>query len=263
MPYRPVAVLSALILVSCTAGKEAVQIGFDARFDGAGIRCDGDAAVRLSDLRFYVHDVELLDEAGRGVRVELDEGPWQQPGLAMVDLEDGLADCSNGTAATRAAVTGRVPPGAWSGLRFVVGVPFDRNHGDPLLAVAPLGDAAMHWHWRSGYKFLRAGLRTADDGFWLHLGSTGCEGTVGDITGCSSPNRVRVELEGFDPDRDVVVVDLARLADGTDLADGAATDCSSGPADSACGPPFAALGLDHRSGREAGLQTVFRAAPKR
>jgi len=262
VPYRLVAALPALILLSCNAGKEPVRIDFDARFEGAGIRCEGHDAVRLSDLRFYVHEIELVDEAGRGVRVDLDDNVWQQQGLAMLDFEDGRGDCTNGTAPLRSAITGRVPGGRYRGIRFIVGVPFDRNHRDPLKAQPPLGDPAMHWHWRSGYKFLRAGVRTDTDGFWLHLGSTGCEGTTGNITGCTSPNRVRVDLPGFDPAHDVVAVDLAQLVAGTDLGDGQPTDCSSGPAERACGAPFAALGLDHRTGEESGAQTVFRAAPR-
>ena len=76
---------------------------------------------------------------------------------------------------------------------------FDLNHDNPLTAEPPLDDPDMHWHWRSGYKFLRAGIRTATDGFWIHAGSAGCEGTVGNITGCRFPNRIDVFLPDFVP----------------------------------------------------------------
>jgi hypothetical protein len=116
----------------------------------------------------------------------------------------------------------------------------------------------MHWHWRAGYKFLRTGISTADDGFWLHLGSTGCEGTVRNITACNSENRVHVVLTNFVLGRDAVVVDLAALTSGTNLDDALATDCSSGPAEAACAAPFLALGLDFPTGESAFEQKLFR-----
>ena len=57
--------------------------------------------------------------------------------------------------------------------------------------------------------------------------------------------------------RFVVAVDLAALLDGTDLEDEAASDCSSGPPESACVAPFAALGIDFKSGEQDGTQRVF------
>ena len=116
----------------------------------------------------------------------------------------------------------------------------------------------MHWHWRGGYKFLRAGVATDDDGFWLHLGSTGCEGTIQNITGCRAPNRVEVRLDEFVVGRDSVAIDIEALLAGADLADGIASDCASGPADTSCGAPFEALGLNIANPGAAGAQSVFR-----
>ena len=202
--------------------------------------------------------VELLDGAGNAQSVDLHADiPWQQSDLALIDLEDGQGPCTGGTADTYAYLVGGVPPGDYNGLRFTVGVPFDRNHANPLSAAAPLDDPAMHWHWRSGYKFVRAGVASANDGFWMHLGSAGCEGTVRNISGCRFPNRVVVELEKFVPNDDTVAIDLQALFAGIDFADGVAGDCSSGPAETSCVRPFAALGLDFKSGDQDGQQRVF------
>jgi uncharacterized repeat protein (TIGR04052 family) len=247
-------------LASCARPTVPVTIRFEARYDDAVIGCgQGSAGVALSDLRFYVQDLHLLAADGSAADLRLDaDGVWQQADLALLDLEDGTGPCLNGTPAMHAAVSARVAPGQYRGLRFSVGVPFASNHADPLQAIPPLGDAAMHWHWRSGYKFLRAGLVADDDGFWIHLGSTGCEGTVRAISGCRAPNRVSVELPGFEPGRDVVIVELAALVSRGELQDQAASDCSSSPAETACVAPFKALGLDLQSGAGAGTQRVFR-----
>jgi uncharacterized repeat protein (TIGR04052 family) len=252
--------LCSVLFAACSGAKKPLRIDFSPVFGAQKLAC-GDTAgpVQLTDLRLYVADIELVAASGEVVDMQLEEdGIWQQADLAFLDMEDGQGLCDNGSAAMNASLRGLAPEREYVGLRFTVGVPFDRNHKAPLTASAPLGEGAMHWHWRGGYKFLRAGIRTADDGFWLHLGSTGCKGEIQDITGCSAPNRVSVELVDFVPGEDIVAVDLAELVAGTILQDGMATDCSSGPAESSCPAPFASLGLDHATGSLAHSQRVFR-----
>jgi uncharacterized repeat protein (TIGR04052 family) len=242
---------------SCTEPYLGVNIPFVATWGDTAIHCS-DAELALSDLRLYVSEIELQDVGGKTHRLVLhDDLQWQQADIALIDLEDGQGPCSNGTGETYAYLVGSVPPGEYSGLRFTVGVPFDSNHANPLTAEPPLDDSAMHWHWRSGYKFLRAGVKTPDDGFWMHVGSAGCEGTVRNIIGCRFPNRVTVELAEFSPGRDAIAIDLKSLFVAIDFSDGVATDCSSGPPESACVAPFAALGIDFESGGPSGRQRVF------
>jgi uncharacterized repeat protein (TIGR04052 family) len=245
---------------ACGEARQPVTIEFMPQFEQLDVSCEEDAAeVLLTDLRFYVYDVKLTTATGSQAQVRLDdEVPWQQSDLGLVDLENGRGACMNGTAGTRNILQGTVRPGAYTGLQFTLGVPLDRNHADPLIASPPLDDPAMHWHWRAGYKFLRAGVRTEDDGFWIHLGSTSCEGTVGNITGCRAPNRVTVSLDEFVIGQDFVVIELAELVDKQQLQDGNATDCSSGPAEATCAAPFEALGLDHSTGDSAGAQRIFK-----
>lgn len=248
------------LFAACAKPPIVVSIPFAAQFGAESLTCaEQNGAIQLTDLRFYVQDVQLITVDGDAVNVTLNpDDTWQQRDLALLDLEDGSGSCLNGSSETNETLRGTVPDGEYRGLTFIVGVPFERNHADPLQAKAPLGDAAMHWHWRAGYKFMRAGIRTADDGFWLHLGSTGCEGTVRNITACNSENRVRVVLTNFVLDRDAVVVDLAALTSGTNLDDAMPTDCSSGPAEAACAEPFRALGLEFPTGEAASEQELFR-----
>ena len=263
---RHLVVLPIIALAAgCSPSRTSVSVPFTPVFDDRIIECgDVEGSLGLTDLRLYVADPHLITRDGDRVRLQLEpDGLWQQRDLALLDFETGEGACDNGTADTNVALRGTAPAADYRGLQFTIGVPFDRNHQDPLQAAAPLGDPAMHWHWRAGYKFLRAGLRDGDDGFWIHLGSTGCEGTVRNISGCRAPNRVLVELDDFRPGEDSVGVDLAALVDQVTLQDGVATDCSSGPGEAACVAPFAALGLDHAAGTAAGRQRVFRrfAAP--
>ena len=236
-----------------------VEIPFVATWNGNLLACDS-AAPALTDLRFYVSDPQLIDSDGRWHDVRFaTEFPWQNDAVALIDLENGNEACVNGTPNVYSNVVGVARAGDYRGLRFTVGVPFSLNHANPLTARPPLDDADMHWHWRSGYKFLRAGIRTQNDGYWIHVGSAGCEGTVGHVTGCGFPNRILVELPEFSPGTNMVAIDLAALAAGIDLKDGASTDCSSGPAETSCAAAFGALGINHATGEQEGTQSVFSA----
>ena len=258
MPARLVAALSlAWLCASCSQWDHPVNIPFVATWQGEAIDCTSTGPA-LTDLRFYVSNVQLVDAEGQSHDVRFaTEMAWQNDAVAYIDLEDGAGACQNGTNDTSNHVLGVAGAREYHGLRFTIGVPFRLNHANPLTAKPPLDDPDMHWHWRSGYKFLRAGVRTEDDGFWIHAGSAGCKGTVGNITDCKFPNRIEVFLPEFVVGEDSVRVDLTELLAGVDLGDGTGTDCSSGPPETSCLAPFAAIGIDFVTGEQTGAQRVF------
>ena len=246
-------------LAGCSSKQHPVTLQFAATWNADPIGCS-DGPVSLSDLRFYVSDIALIDQSGKhhAVLIRSDD-EWQQDGLVLIDLEDGQGTCTNGTKQMNSVAVGSSTASTVSAVQFTLGVPFDVNHANPLTASAPLDRSAMHWHWRSGYKFLRAGVASVQDGYWIHLGSTGCEGEVGNITECTAANRVGVHLDGFDPTTDRIVLDLAALFAKVDLSDGAPSDCSSRPAEESCNAPFEALGL-YVDDASSANQSAFRIA---
>jgi uncharacterized repeat protein (TIGR04052 family) len=258
---RPIAVLVALagVLAGCDRAVQDLQVEFVAAVNGRQIACGQSVqGIELSDLRFYVSDIALLAANGESVPASLvANGRWQGNGLALIDLEDGSGDCLNGTPDTNAMLRARVPAADYRSLLLTVGVPFSLNHSDPLLAQAPLNDSTMHWHWRSGYKFFRAGLVTDGDSVSVHLGSAGCEGRVNAISGCRFPNRFRVQLDNWLPGMPVKV-DMTALLSATDLRDGEPVHCTSGPAEEDCAGIFPVFGIDFFSGESAGGQALLR-----
>ncbi len=241
---RPEWLVAALLLTAgCSEPRIPVSIPFEAAFKGNPIHCTSDG-IALTDLRLFVSGVtaEMLD--GRAVDIPLIvDANWHNGAVGLIDIEDGRGACDGGTIETNNTLNLHWPEDDVKALSLTIGVPFSENHADPLKAAAPLDDSAMHWHWRSGYKFLRAGVESETDGFWLHLGSTGCQGTTGNITGCSQPNRVTVKLDGFVAGQSAAVVHLDQLFHQVDLADGLPGDCSSGPLESSCEPVLSNLGL--------------------
>jgi len=218
------------------------------------------------DFRFYVHNVRMVDANGKEHPVELiQDNKWQLDNLALLDFEDGTGACRNGTPDRNAEVTGTVPAGIqYHGLRFTLGVPFEKNHTDLTNMPPPLNLTALAWVWNAGRKFARLDFSStgAPRGYAIHLGSTGC--TPSDTqttvpTNCSSPNRAEVSFDHFDPKTDVVLADLAALLrdSNVDEAGKMMSGCMSGPTTKACGPLFQHLGLAF-PGQETQRQDFFR-----
>lgn len=269
--------ISLLVLVSACAEEASrpVEVSFVAALGAEDAACGqvyenvgvGGNSLALHDLRFYVHDVRLVDEGGAEVPVALEQdGVFQDGDVALLDFEDGTAGCSEtGTAEVNESVVGSVPEGRYVGLRFTLGVPFERNHENSAEAPSPLNLTTLFWNWQGGYKFMRVdGLVDGATPVVFHLGSTACTAdNDGIVTGCANENRAEVELMGFDPDADQVKVDLAALFEAVDLnvnAPDSPSGCMSSPSDTDCAGYFAGLGLPFGT-EPAGTQQVFSVAP--
>jgi uncharacterized repeat protein (TIGR04052 family) len=254
------------------------QVGDEAfacerEYEGVGVT---KSKIKGRDFRFYVSDVRLLDATGKETPVNLDQdGKWQTDDLALLDFENGTGACSNGTPEMNAQITGKVPEGQYAGLSFTMGVPFNKNHIDPLAQPSPLNLTALFWVWNAGHKFARIEFASTGTprGFFVHVGSTGCtphETRVTIPTSCKAPNRVEVTFPSFDISRDAVIADLGALLQNTNVdasqneaplnATGGMSmgpGCMSGPDDADCAGVFLNLGLPFGD-RPASEQKFFR-----
>ena len=290
----------AVLLAACTtaptptaatsaATPQAVTVRFAAQINGQPFACGQSYAsvgttrstVTPSDYRFYVSDVSLVDEAGRAVPVTLaQDGIWQLDNIALLDFENGGGPCRNGTTGMNTEVRGSVPAGRYVGLRFTLGVPFARNHGDPTVAPSPLNLTAMFWNWQGGYKFVKfdtasSGLQAAPaaagaghggaaaSGFSVHLGSTVCASparTEAPKAECANPNRVAVAFDRFDAVKQTVVADIGAVLAGANVdvnAPNTSPGCMSFPGDADCPPVMGALGLAYGVAAAPGPQRLF------
>ncbi len=242
-------------------------IAFDAVVDGGPAACgtalgglgSASSAGQLADARLFVSGLQLRDEGGTWVDVELDDTDWQHEGIALLDFEDGTGACADsGTAETNRTVEGSRPHGTFDALRFDVGVPFEFNHLDSAAAPAPLNAPGMFWVWQAGYKFLRVDWAVEGGAVprWnVHIGASGCASaapTEPPAKPCGRPNLATVEFDGFELGADTVVLDLDALVAGADLAANTADSppgCMSSPSEpDECGPVFGSLGLDFATG---------------
>ena len=212
-----------------------VELRFAARVGRESFACGREyaalgttgAPAAATEFMLYVSEVRLLRADGTEVPVSLtDDGMFQRANTALLDFAAGGVgtDCTNATRDTNTVVRGTIPAtGEFTGIRFVLGVPFAQNHQDQASAPAPFNSSRMFWSWNGGYKFVRLDLRAgAKMGPWfVHLGSVACTpgGAPSTVpTQCAQPNSPTITLTGFDPLRTPVIADVATLLSLSDLS---------------------------------------------
>jgi len=155
-------IMSSLIFMSCekednnecepdphthntgTGSEKSVMLDFQFDMNGENFNYntayafDG-VAVEFSEIRFYVSDIALADDAGEMYMMD-------ETILVDVGADQNMFTVGDTELAHIHELHMRI------GLNDVV------NHEDPITAEAPLNDAGMHWNWNTdaGYKFIKA-----------------------------------------------------------------------------------------------------------
>jgi len=247
---------------SAVVGDQAFACGTD--YDGVGK--DG-ATITPGDLRFYVHDVTVVDEDGNDVAVTLDTSDAQLAGAVLLDFEDGTGACDTGSPGVNTAITGTIPGDVVvSAVRFTIGLPDELNHLDATTAEAPLNIPSLFWTWASGYIFMKVeAVNDADDVAYFHHGSTGCDGTPAEGFSCAYKNLAPIELP-FTKD-DQVVLDLEPIFAGVDVEAELAEDnrlrgCMSFSGDADCVSMFGAIGITYEENGGSPKQSAFSTSPR-
>lgn len=208
--------------------------------------------IRPLDFRMYIHRVMLLRAGGEEVPLELEQdAKWQREDIALLDFEDGTGTCATGSPDTRYVVAGTAPGhDDYVSVRFVLGIPPEKNHLDAATAPAPFNIPGMWWSWKGGYKFVRLDVQsTMNPSYYLHLGESACEGTPGKGFACAQANQAVITLPTTDSSRARISIDvrdfyaemdLDRQIDNmTDHIPG----CMASPSDPECDMVFRKLGM--------------------
>jgi uncharacterized repeat protein (TIGR04052 family) len=183
-------------------------------------------SVIVRDFRMYLSNIHMTTADDKQVPVKLDKNIWQNEAVALLDFENGVGNCTNGTPQTNTKINGSVPNGNYTGISFQVGVPFEYNHADPTLSPSPLNLTSMFWNWRGGYKFARIDFvpmnksKGGPKGWFLHLGSTMCKSSskTNAPTSCANSNRMNISFDNFDPKKDTIIIDPAPVVAEADLS---------------------------------------------
>lgn len=219
------------------------------------------------DFRFYLHDVQLIAAGGARVPLTLTADDWQYQNVALLDFENFTGGCQDGTPETNTTLRGMAPDGVYTGVTFTIGVPDAMNHQDLTSLPAPLNVTGLWWNWSLGHIFLAAVSHAditdpapAANDHYFHLGSIGCTGDpeVGETVTCTKPNQPQIEITGFDPRTQPIVVDYGAVLSRSKLA--TSVGCHSFT-EEPCAAPFDLVGLDWATGARTPTQTLFRVAP--
>ena len=227
---------------------QPVTLHFTVTVDGTPFACGTpfprlgtpETEMGFGDLRFYLHGLELIEVDGRAAPVTLeDDGIWQRDGVALLDFEDG---CENGTAQLNKTVRGQARAGDFVAFRFSLGVPPTLNSSETVLEGrgSPLNLSSMFWSWKSGYKYLR--LDGISGPFRFHLGASRCNSDFQ----CGELNIPQITIPDFNPEREQIELDLARLLRGTNLRENTpmtSPGCMGESSDPDCAEIFARIGL--------------------
>jgi uncharacterized repeat protein (TIGR04052 family) len=300
--FKVIAISAAVasVLAACGGGSssepdKSVSISFAAVNGTTPVVCGttltgiGSTGVSasLTDLRFYLTNVSLINDKGVAVPVKLAANNWQltkgSETVSLIDLENNTGGCADAThtADTNAVITGTVPAGTYVGLKATMGVPDAMNHSAITGGVAPLDIAATAWSWQSGRKFAKIEVNPVGgitktvaatattpavvstiNTFNFHLGSTGCTAKL-DATGaavkdtlgnpayvCTNPNLMDFTLTAFDSNTQKVALDVGQLFATTNVTqeNGGAAGCMSGATDPECPTMFSQLQVSFGSG---------------
>ncbi|AJR15143.1 hypothetical protein LIL_12541 [Leptospira interrogans serovar Linhai str. 56609] len=222
---------------------------------------------QLHDFRLFVHGVTLIQNSGEETPLTLNQdGKFQSGEIALLDFENKTGKC-NGTTDTNNVVSALIPSGTYQGIKFIVGIPENKNHLDADNQSPPLDNSGMFWSWTSGYKFLKLDFETAETlgvETSVHIGSANCVGS-GSSSTCARVNRIPVTLipeGGFNPSTQEIKINIQALLQGIDLtANPNAAMCMSGlvgATSTGCPTIFANIGLDLNAGTPiTPAKTVF------
>ena len=271
------------------AAPRTVSLRFEGRVGAEKFACGSTytnvgtthATVTAGDLRLFVSSIRFSLGGGAETTMNLeDRSPWQGSQVGLVDLENKTGECEFGTSATNDVLTGTLPAGTYDTITFEVGVPDTMNHVNVETSGAPFVASTLQWDWANGFIHFASQLNstatTVDDNgvavrvpsFYSHFGSTECAGgnpAEGGVSACARKNRPLIKLSAFDPAKDKIVIDLAKLLETSDVdvnTAGTIPGCMSGPDDPECPNVYTQVGLDFTTGAPRGTQSVFSVAPR-
>ncbi len=216
------------------------EVNCDTLYSGFGP--DQSISVGVTDLRFYVSNLKFYNADGDALDIELDDNEFQlnhEAGrVALVDFtgtSSGYCEqAAEGTPRTNTVLTGSVSDQPIAAISFDIGVPQTVMKAviddTDIETDSPSPLAEMYWSWASGYRHFVLNFSSMDsvhtdmvENSGFHIGSRGCGSAAGkalsDRDECDIVNTAEVMLTGFDPNTNVVTVDLQSLFANVKLSD--------------------------------------------
>jgi len=226
-----------IVLGGCSDNSGRTTIMVTPMFEQQKVSCDSlfnvdGNAWQYQTLQFFISQVEVKNQEGQWRLWDMTESAQQKNNIALLG-----EDCSTKNSASNRhwqlefkSIGGM---NKFEHIRFMIGIPFNENHLNPLTQTSPLNESSMFWVWQTGHKFLRLEMKSDDDNWLFHLGSTGCESPSvmrSPANECAQPNRIYIEFDLNSQQE--IIIDLAKLLEGVNLK--ADSRCLSAPNNVTC-----------------------------
>ncbi|MES2746165.1 MAG: MbnP family protein [Bdellovibrionota bacterium] len=143
-------------------GSKEVSINFAAKVQGEALACfDKSAAMKaqgqiFTDLRMFISNVALVNDQGQDVKLTLtvDEGNQNLQfvdangnSIALLNYLDASCAASDATKVLKNAITGLLPYGHYTALKFQLGLPYPAMDSSLTKMPAALAPTDMAWMW--------------------------------------------------------------------------------------------------------------------
>ncbi|WP_168204015.1 MbnP family copper-binding protein [Aliikangiella coralliicola] len=232
-------VVQFLLLSGCQKNPESYSVDFAVYYGSKKLDCktvfEGEDTFehqgqvwRLSQLQFFIHDVQLKSKSGQ----------WHQATPVVPEkYSDEVFLIGSGCGQQQnwqIKLTSLLAKNEISGIKFIVGVPPEINHKNPLTLAAPLNQPDMFWTWQLGHKFIRMEFANSAEEWIFHLGSTGCRSPSPvrpPKEACKNPNAPKVVLNNFSA-KHHVALNISAFLEGIDMQDN--SNCQSSLDTPAC-----------------------------
>lgn len=296
--------LTSLAAIGCGPSPSPFTLQFAAALNNVAPTCDKELTglgpakqhtVGVSDLRFYVSNLQFKKSTGEPVALTLDSNEFQlnmeAGSVALIDLTgNSSGSCAptaiafaEGTARTNSVISGTTVVEDVAAVSFDVGVPqavMKSVIGVNTPEGAPSPMSEMYWSWASGYRHfvfnfaVRDAMNGTGDGY-VHIGSRNCGPPDGralsDRAACEFLNTPQFSAPQFNLNTNKVTVDLGALLAGLDfiapiydpktymvIGQGVGAECHSSPTQPDCSSLFPSLGIDLATGAaQAASNRVF------
>jgi len=233
-------ILSILFfLFGCSRSEESQSLSFSPTFNDQVLGCEINFKQENNDWRFeqllfFISKIETMTSAGDWQKPKLLTSKFQTADLALIGEKCGEEHN------WQLKFDASFDLSKLQKLRFIIGIPFDVNHLNPLTQVSPLNLPAMFWGWQRGHKFLRLELFNEQDTWLYHLGSMGCKAASplrAPLEPCLYDNKFTFEMDithnlKKTNQSKVIVFDIAKLISGLTLTN--ESSCQSAPENKSC-----------------------------
>jgi uncharacterized repeat protein (TIGR04052 family) len=224
-----------------------------------------DKAWSIEQFQFFLSNIEVMSSDAKWHQLRLIKNTYQDENVVLLGMNCRERKQKNDTEALgnwSITVDDKVALTSMQKLRFTLGVPFEKNHLNPIVQASPLNLSSMFWVWQTGHKFLRSELSSEDEQWLFHLGSTGCKAPSvmrTPKTPCRYPNTfdVEVALANDIGEQLTLQVNLARLLENVKLA--SASNCQSEHDNSSCQQLFENLAAYNTKAESLENNGVFKA----